>query len=66
MNVLHSDLSDQNLFHSTIDAPPGVSKDAEDQLKSTLVSSSTKIQPKLKKLWKTVKIEQKLISYIKS
>jgi hypothetical protein len=47
---LHSDLSDQNLFHSTIDAPPGVSKDAEDQLKSTLVSSSTKIQPKLKKL----------------
>ena len=30
------------------------------KLKSTLVSWSAKIQPKLKKLWKTVKIEQKL------
>ena len=28
------------------------------KLKSTLVSLSAKIQPKLKKLWKTVKIEQ--------
>ena len=30
------------------------------KLMSTLVSWSAKIQPKLKKLWKTVKIEQKL------
>ena len=30
------------------------------KLKSTLVSWSAKIQPKLKKLWRTVKIEQKL------
>ena len=29
------------------------------KLKSTLVSWSAKIQPKLKKLWKTIKIEQK-------
>ena len=30
----HSDLNDQNLFHSTIDAPPGVpgvSKNPDDQ-----------------------------------
>ena len=30
----HSDLNDQNLFHSTIDAPPGVpgvSKNLDDQ-----------------------------------
>lgn len=30
------------------------------KLKSTLVSWSAKIQPKLKKLWKTIKIEQKM------
>ena len=30
------------------------------KLKSTLVSWNAKIQPKLKKLWKTIKIEQKL------
>ena len=32
----HSDLNDQNLFHSTIDAPPGVpgvSKNLDDQTK---------------------------------
>ena len=28
---VHSDLNDQNLFHSTIDTPPGVSKNLEDQ-----------------------------------
>ena len=28
---IHSDLNDQNLFHSTIDAPPGVSKNPNDQ-----------------------------------
>ena len=54
----HSDLDDQNLFHSTIDAPPGVSKNLDDQ--TEVVSWSTKIQEKLKKLRKTVKIEQKL------
>ena len=30
------------------------------KLKSTLLSWSSKIQPKFKKLWKTIKIEQKL------
>ena len=32
----HSDLNDQNLFHSTFDVPPGVpgmSKNPEDQIK---------------------------------
>ena len=28
---IHSDLNDQNLFHSTIDVPPGVSKYLNDQ-----------------------------------
>ena len=27
----HSDLNDQNLFHSTIDVPTGVSKNPNDQ-----------------------------------
>ena len=34
LNLLHSNLNDQNLFHSTIDAPPvvpGVSKNPDDQ-----------------------------------
>ena len=30
------------------------------KLKSTLLSWTAKIQPKMKKLWKTIKIEQKL------
>ena len=38
----------------------GCQKIRTTKLKSTLVSWSAKIQPKLKKLWKTVKIEQKL------
>ena len=38
----------------------GCQKIQTTKLKSTLVSWSTKIQPKLKKLWKIVKIEQKL------
>ena len=29
---LHCDLNDQNLLHSTIGAPPGVSKNPEDQI----------------------------------
>ena len=45
----HSDLNDQNLFHSTIDLPPGVSIHTT-KLESTLVSWSAKIQPKLKQL----------------
>ena len=36
----------------------GCQKIRTTKLKSTLVSWSTKIQPKLKKLWKTIKIEQ--------
>ena len=61
----HSDLNDQNLFRSTIDAligVPGVSKNQDDQTEvhTALVSWSAKIQSKLTKLWKTVKIEQKL------
>ena len=38
----------------------GCQKIQTTKLKSTLVSWSTKIQPKLKKLWKTIKIEQEL------
>jgi hypothetical protein len=38
----------------------GCQKIRTTKLKSTLVSWSAKIQPKLKKLWKTIKIEQKL------
>ena len=38
----------------------GCQKIRMTKLKSTLVSWSAKIQPKLKKLWKTVKIEEKL------
>ena len=51
--ILHSDLNDQTLFHSTIDMPqvvPVVSKNPEAKLKSTLVSWSAKIQPKLIKI----------------
>ena len=43
----------ENLFHFTIDmlpGVPGVSKIRTNKLKSTLVSWSAKIQPKLKKL----------------
>ena len=29
--IYHSDLNDQNLFHSTIDEPPGVSKNPDLQ-----------------------------------
>ena len=39
----------------------GCQKIRTTKLKSTLVSWSTKIQSKLKKLWKTIKIEQKLL-----
>ena len=38
----------------------GCQKIRTTKLKSTLLSWSAKIQPKLKKLWNTVKIEQKL------
>ena len=38
----------------------GCQKIQTTKLKSTLVSWRAKIQPKLKKLWKTVKIEEKL------
>ena len=31
LSPVHSDLNDQNLFHSTIDAPPGVSKNPDNQ-----------------------------------
>ena len=31
LRLVHSDLNDQNSFHSTIDALPGVSKNLEDQ-----------------------------------
>ena len=46
----------------------GCQKIQTTKLKSTLVSWSTKIQPKLNRLWKTVKIEQKLskkLSFLK-
>ena len=36
LSLKHSDLNDQNLFHSTIDMPPGVpgvSKNPHDQTK---------------------------------
>ena len=52
LSCKHSDLNDQNLFHSTIDILPGVpglSKIQTIKLKSTLVSWSAKIQQKLKK-----------------
>ena len=56
-------VNDQNSFHSTIDAPRGChgcQKIRMTKRKSTLMSWSAKIQPKLKKLLKIVKIEQKL------
>ena len=56
----HSHLNDQNSFHSTNDEkPPGVpevSKNPDHQIEV----HSGELEPKLKKLWKNIKIEQKL------
>ena len=61
MAQAHSDINEQNSFHFIIDAPlvvPGVSKIWKTKLKSTLVSCSPKILPKLKKLWKPSKLNK--------
>ena len=47
-------------YSALLTYPQGCQKIWTNKLMSTLVSWSTKIQPKLKKLWKTIKIEQKL------
>ena len=50
------------MFHSTIDATPRCARGVQKfgQLNWSPLCWRAKIQPKLKNLWKTIKIEQKL------